>query len=262
MSGTDTGYDEDVDIDVEDVQELPPNSWRKSVDFDLEQRLESRKSITSPTDTAGPDTCLGIHIDKLREELKTCLSTASTMVAASKRTFMHWDTREIYPNPGLKINNYGNVGLPLSPQDIDAIKQAGHRSPSGEGAAKWQVEADDLACLNPQWKRWMDEDILPRSCDVLGVPPLMKPYIRAELYEMSLHEEGAQFEPPQDMGNGMFATLAICLPVEHQGGELVVKHDDGRRTWSSSKSSASNLSFSAWYGEFIIRLYCSYAYKY
>jgi hypothetical protein len=135
------------------------------------------------------------------------------MVAASKRTFMHWDTREIYPNPGLKINNYGNVGLPLSPQDIDAIKQAGHRSPSGEGAAKWQVEADDLACLNPQWKRWMDEDILPRSCDVLGVPPLMKPYIRAELYEMSLHEEGAQFEPPQDMGNGMFATLAICLPV-------------------------------------------------
>jgi hypothetical protein len=92
----------------------------------------------------------------------------------------------------------------------------------------------------------------------------MKGYVRAELHMMSLYEEGAQSEPSQETGKppGTFATLAICLPTEHQGGDLLVKHNEECRTWRSSKSSAFDMSFSAWYAKLITRLFFTYAHKY
>lgn len=68
---------------------------------------------------------------------------------------------------------------------------------------------------------------------------------------MLLYEEGAHFKPHKDMEKapGMFATLAICLPTEHLGGDLDVKHKNKKLTWASSRTSAFDLSFSAWYAD-------------
>lgn len=81
------------------------------------------------------------------------------------------------------------------------------------------------------------------------------------LYKMLLYEEGAHFKPHKDTEKapGMFATLAICLPTEHLGGDLDVKHNNKRLTWTSSKTSAFDLSFSAWYVKLTIRLFNSLA---
>jgi hypothetical protein len=73
---------------------------------------------------------------------------------------------------------------------------------------------------------------------------LTKPYVRAELYSMLLYE---------------FDTLAICLPTEHLGGDLDVRHNNKRLTWTSSKTSAFDLSFSAWYVNLTIKMCYLYA---
>jgi hypothetical protein len=270
MSGTNTGFDEDADVHVKDLEQLGSRNSTMSEDddslfYDDEEQLNSRNSITD----TGPGTRLDICVDNLREELKTCLSIST---ARSQSTFMHQDTHDRYPNPGLKIRDFHNVSLPLSPQNIDTIKQVGHRSPSGRHTETtigvnvkepWQMKAADLVCSYPPWKSWIDQDVLPKCLDALGVSPLMKNYVRAELHMMSLYEEGAHFEPSQatEKALGIFATLAICLPSEHHGGDLVVKHNEKCNTWSSSKSSAFGLSFSAWYAKLITRLFCPYAHK-
>lgn len=89
---------------------------------------------------------------------------------------------------------------------------------------------------------------MPKCCDTLAIPPVAKPHVRAELYKMLLYEEGAHFQPHKDMEKAprMFATLAICLPTEHEGGDLVLKHGGQSLTWSSPKTSAFDLSFVAW----------------
>ena len=78
---------------------------------------------------------------------------------------------------------------------------------------------------------------------------------------MLLYEEGAHFKPHKDTEKapGMFATLAICLPTEHLGGDLDVKHNNKRLTWTSSKTSAFDLFFSAGYVKLTIRLFNSLA---
>ena len=45
----------------------------------------------------------------------------------------------------------------------------------------------------------------------------------------------------------MFATLVVCLPSKHEGGEVVLRFSDKTTRWSSSTSSAFDISFAAWY---------------
>jgi hypothetical protein len=198
------------------------------------------------------------HLDTVRKQLQACFSTSTAQSAGS---FLHQDTRQSFPNPSIKIKDVGNVGLPMSPRDIDAVKQASHQAPFGKGTETivdesvrktWQINATDIVCSNPRWENWVTKEVLPKCCDALGVSAVAKPMVRAELYKMLLYEEGAHFQPHKDTEKapGMFATLAICLPTEHQGGDLVLKHNNQSLTWSSSNSSVFDLSFAAWYASF------------
>jgi len=63
-----------------------------------------------------------------------------------------------------------------------------------------------------------------------------------------LYEEGAHFKPHRDSEKapGMFATLAICLPSQFEGGELVLEFGEERLNWDSFKSSLADVSVAAW----------------
>jgi hypothetical protein len=68
------------------------------------------------------------------------------------------------------------------------------------------------------------------------------------LYKLLLYEEGAHFKPHRDSEKapGMFATLAICLPSQFEGGDLVLEFGDERLVWNSSASSLFKVSVAAW----------------
>ena len=44
----------------------------------------------------------------------------------------------------------------------------------------------------------------------------------------------------------MFATLMVCLPSEHVGGDLVLSHGGKKMTFSTSDSSTYGVSYMGW----------------
>ncbi len=72
-----------------------------------------------------------------------------------------------------------------------------------------------------------------------------------ELYKLLLYDEGAFFRSHQDWErtSGMFGTLVVSLPSDHQGGAVVLKHQKDEYSPDSSRSSAFGTSFAAWYSD-------------
>lgn len=68
---------------------------------------------------------------------------------------------------------------------------------------------------------------------------------------MLIYEQGAMFKPHKDSekANGMFATMVICLPSPHEGGDVVVSFGGNSATLATSHLSEWNTSFLAWYSD-------------
>lgn len=188
----------------------------------------------------------------IRDQLKSSLSPTF-----SKASFMYQNSRQEYPNPGLKIKDVGIVGLPLSSDGADTLKRASHRAPFGKGTETvvdenvrktWQINAADISFANTRWDEWVQKRVMLMAFDTLAILPTSREHLRAELYKLLLYEQDAHFKPHQDSEKvpNMFATLAICLPTEHEGGELILEHAGKRQVWNSANTSAVDLSFAAW----------------
>lgn len=133
------------------------------------------------------------------------------------------------PNPVIEITSAGIVGLALSSCGADAVRKASHTAPFGRGEETlvdetirktWEISATNISTRNPQWNQWIQGSMLPMCMEKMAIPLAYRPYIRAEMYKLLLYEEGAHFRPHRDSERapGMFATLAVCLPSQHEGG--------------------------------------------
>lgn len=189
-----------------------------------------------------------LTIEEIRNQLMGCLDGVGP-----DGTFAYQKIITEYPNPGLEFENVGTVGLPMSSRDIEAVKQASHQAPFGKGSETivdksvrktWQIDASKVKINNPRWDEWVQRNVPDEE---LGVPPVAWPNVRAELYKLLIYEFGAHFKQHQDSekAQGMFATMAICLPTAHESGELVLEHGGERKAWKSSESSGVDLSFAA-----------------
>ncbi|KAL8884709.1 MAG: hypothetical protein Q9215_007305 [Flavoplaca cf. flavocitrina] len=119
-------------------------------------------------------------------------------------------------NPGLSIKGLGKVGLPLSNRDAkDLVKYA-----------------------------------VSKTVEQLGVLG-GEPSVRADLHKLLLYEEGGFFKTHRDTEKapGMFATLVIMLPSDHQGGEVVVRLGKEKHQLSNPESNEFSYAFLAWYAD-------------
>lgn len=48
---------------------------------------------------------------------------------------------------------------------------------------------------------------------------------------------------------GMFATLVICLPCKHSGGDIVLEHQQTTLRINTSQRSRYSISYLAWYSD-------------
>lgn len=162
------------------------------------------------------------------------------------------------PNPGIFINGHGNIGLPLSKHDADVIISNSKRSPFGKGEEtlvdtsvrrSWELDPSQFSLRNPEWTPMM-KSILSSVCNGLQLSSGSED-VTAELYKLLLYEEGAFFKPHQDSEKtpGMFGTLLVCLPSEHQGGDLILSHNGGKHEFKTSPHSYFGMSFAAWYAD-------------
>ncbi|KAL8924487.1 MAG: hypothetical protein Q9172_002652 [Xanthocarpia lactea] len=189
----------------------------------------------------------------LMDDLRRLISEVHT-----SGSFAAFDTINSFVNPGIFIDPIGMLRLPLSEDDAQALAQTSHKAPFGKGnetlvdesvRKTWQIDAANVRISNKDWQLCLDR-ILEHVAKGLGIPGGPSS-IRAELYKMLLYEKRAMFKPHQDTEKvpGMFGTLIICLPSEHTGGAVCLRHGSKSERFDSSGSSAFGASYLTWFIE-------------
>ncbi|KAI9771775.1 MAG: hypothetical protein M1835_006386 [Candelina submexicana] len=187
----------------------------------------------------------------LKDQLHQCLSNVNAF-----GSFATFGISANAVNPGLFITGIGPIGLPLSPRDAKAIKKASHQAPFGKGSdtivdtsvrKTQEIDAHQYELRNPAWQKYL-QDIIDNVAKDLGVGPSG---VRAEPYKLLLYEKGAMFKPHRDSEKAprMFGTLVICLPSEHEGGQVWLNHDRRKKEFDTAKTSAFEQSYIAWYAD-------------
>ncbi|KAK8112876.1 hypothetical protein PG984_013402 [Apiospora sp. TS-2023a] len=163
-----------------------------------------------------------------------------------------------YPHlmlPGLEV---GGTPIPLPlvrPRDAETIRKACHQAPFGRGdetvvdesvRKTWEIGRDGFSFSNPRWSEFV-QTLLDEASVNLGIPHSA----RAEPYKLLLYDPGSFFKPHKDSEKapGMIATLVICLPTAHQGGDVYVAHSGQRLVLKTSQNSAFELTALAWYSD-------------
>jgi hypothetical protein len=134
--------------------------------------------------------------------------------------------------PGLDVEGVGSVGLPVSVEDARRLIGVADQAPYGRGTETivdtdvrrvWQIEPSRFALRNPGWTAQVEAMVtaVRERFAITGK-------VRHELYKLLVYEAGSFFAPHRDTEKtpGMFATLVVCLPSRHEGGTLIVEHED------------------------------------
>ena len=161
-------------------------------------------------------------------------------------------------NPGLSIKGLGKVGLPLSERDAQAIIKQSREAPFGKGSRTfvdqsvrktWELDPQQVQFRNREWPEVV-QDAVRKSMELLGVIG-GETSVRADLHKLLLYEKDGFFKTHKDTEKapGMFATLVIMLPSEHDGGDVVVHLRDRKQTLSTSASKEFGYSYMAWYAD-------------
>ena len=157
---------------------------------------------------------------------------------------------------GLTVKTVGNIGLPLTENQAQALIEFSEQAPFGRREEtivdtnvrkSWQISAEDFELTNPAW-----EGALQKAVNQIGKDlGLAKCKIGFEQYKLLVYEEGSFFASHRDTEKipNMFATLVVNLPSEHEGGELIISHAGQSESYSFADSSLFEPSFVAFYAD-------------
>ncbi|RTE69546.1 hypothetical protein BHE90_016068 [Fusarium euwallaceae] len=150
---------------------------------------------------------------------------------------------------GLRVYDVGLINAPLQEsQARQLIAKARRERPyrnGGDAKASekiWELEPKHFNFTDSRWRVFKEH-----ICNKIRVQLAGSRAIQANLTKMVIYEEGAQYEARPDtegMSNG-FATLILCLPSKHRGGEMVFEHEG--QTPMVYKSCEMPQSFALWY---------------
>jgi hypothetical protein len=157
-----------------------------------------------------------------------------------------------FPNTAI-----GRLAYPINKLQADELIKLAQPAPFGKGTETlldnhvrqaWQVDTARFLVD----ERWVNEALPKLVADVtqeFGIDPPCR--VEAHLYKMLLYEEGGHFLRHKDTEKeeGMFGTLLVQLPAEHQGGELIVEHLQWKKQFAFDKESAEKSFFSAFYAD-------------
>ncbi|RXW16476.1 hypothetical protein EST38_g9378 [Candolleomyces aberdarensis] len=222
--------------------------------FDWNEELEEPCDTESSSDT---DSVLSDGED-LKADFEDALS--GVYKASSNYNYFHCHTDPCAPNPGLKIEGVGNVSLPLSERDAQAIISVATPIRVGEeqdvGGA-WEVEATKVEIRNANWDSYLATNAILAACETLGVGQLthVKPQcdldklvlLSASESQFVLRQEGFHTE-------GIFATIAVILSSSFEGGQVHVSYGEEDFLIDVSDNSAFATSILAWYNEAALKI--------
>jgi hypothetical protein len=196
-------------------------------------------------------------LDSGREEptpwrscLLSCLGSIQTA-----GDFSWAESYHVFVNPGLEIDGYGQIPLPLCARDAQAIKEACRPAPFGKGdrtvvddsvRKTWELDHTHFRLGNLRWQAFLDDDIVARASQRLGLVGT-----QAKLHKLLLYEPGSFFKRHKDSQKelGMIGTLVVCLPSVHEGGEVHLSFRGVQRKYATGPASKFDMTALAWFGD-------------
>ncbi len=159
--------------------------------------------------------------------------------------------------PGLEIENIGTIALPLIENQAKDIISQCQQAPFGLGEQTvidtqvrcvWELQPSQFKLNNPDWQNIINQ-LVERIKEQLG---LAESNVIHEIYKLLLYQPGDFFVQHRDTEKveRMFATLVIVLPSQHDGGNLIVEHDNQQLSidFGGDKSSQS-IQYTAFYAD-------------
>jgi hypothetical protein len=159
---------------------------------------------------------LTLAIERLEEQLQK--------LSASCCSWTHGAVGTVAPT--LHVEGVGLVEFPLCPDRAKALVAQAQQAPYGRGSETivdlevrrvWQLNPEQFEIAQQTWT-----PILDRILQLLKHGLEIESSIEASLYKLLVYEPGGFFAPHKDSEkvDRMFATLVICLPSKHTGGQL------------------------------------------
>ncbi|EME89412.1 uncharacterized protein MYCFIDRAFT_213654 [Pseudocercospora fijiensis CIRAD86] len=170
-------------------------------------------------------------------------------------TFASFGPIEQFWDPVITVAQGGPpITLPLQEQDAQRLIAASHKAPFGKGSETivddnvrktWELNTNEFMVNNPYFNGTVNHAVT-NAVSELGVTNLAQ--VGISPYKMLLYEPGAMFKPHTDTEKvpGMFATLVICLPSAHEGGDIVLSHKGAMKRFATS---ATQPSYACWYSD-------------
>jgi hypothetical protein len=159
--------------------------------------------------------------------------------------------------PGLEIPGMEPIGLPLTSTQALELAQRCSAAPYGKGEQTildtsvrrvLELDPERFSLTNPDWP----ELVAKAAEQVRREFGLEKQRLSSHLYKLLLYEPGSFFLPHRDGErlDRMVATLVMVFPSAHEGGELVVRHDDQERVLDfSDPEKLFGIHFGAFYAD-------------
>jgi len=161
------------------------------------------------------------------------------------------------PMPSLVIEGVGVISFPV-PQDQarEIIAQAAERAPYGRGEKTlvdetvrkvWQIAPGKIKLGGKGWAAHFNQMVARAAAD-LGCEGVA---VSAEFYKLLIYDEGGFFVAHRDSEKtgGMFGTLVVVLPSEHEGGELIVRHSGRQVEVDLRAREAGEVRYAAFYAD-------------
>ncbi len=131
--------------------------------------------------------------------------------------------KELSAHPGLYVENYGDVPLPLNEVVAEGLIKLSKHAPYGykydtllnnEIRDTFQIEPSSIKIKNSDWNDGLNK-LTERVAKGLGCHGK----IDAKLYKMLIYKQGGHFKKHSDTekDKNMFATLILQLPSIHEG---------------------------------------------
>ena len=133
------------------------------------------------------------------------------------------EAKELANLPGLYVENYGDVPLPLNEVIAEGLIKLSTQAPYGykydtlynkDVRDTFQIEPSAIKIKNPEWNEGLNK-LTKRVAEGLGCHGK----IEAKLYKMLIYKQGGHFKKHSDTEKekNMFATLILQLPSIHEG---------------------------------------------
>lgn len=160
----------------------------------------------------------------------------------------------ICPMPGLEVDGVGPIAMPVLPYQGEQLVAAAEAAPYGRGAdtlvdetvrRTWQIDTARIRVTDAVWASTLAA-IVGDVAEQLGAGD-----VRADLYKMLVYDSGSFFVPHRDTEkvHGMFATLVVCLPSPHEGGEMVIRHQAREETIDLRNADVTRVTYAAFYAD-------------